>query len=114
VTPTENIRPDGLLRLLNAATGADYDMKDLVRAGERAVNAERLFINGAGFNAKDDTLPLRILKEPVPEGPARGQVCELDRMLPEYYRLRGWNREGRPTDAKLEELGLRQTAAPRN
>ncbi len=106
VTPTKDIRPEGLLRLLNAATGAGYDMDALIRAGERTVNAERLFINRAGFAAKDDTLPVRILKEPLPDGPARGQVCELDQMLPEYYRLRGWDDNGRPTASRLRELGL--------
>ena len=107
VTPTEDIRPEGLLRLLNAATGAGYDMDSLVRAGERTVNAERVFLNRAGFTAKDDTLPKRILEEPLPGGPAGGQVCELDRMLPEYYRLRGWDDDGRPAAHKLEELGLK-------
>jgi len=112
VTPTEDIRPDGLLRLLNAATGAEYDVEELVRAGERIVNAERLFINGAGFSAKDDTLPLRILKEPLPDGPAKGEMCELDRMLPEYYELRGWDAEGHPTAHTVHELGLKLPAAP--
>jgi len=114
VSPTEDIRPHGLLRLLNAATGAEYDLEELVRAGERTVNAERLFINGAGFSAKDDTLPRRILEQPLPDGPAKGQVCELDRMLPEYYQLRGWDIEGRPTDVKVDELGLRPVATFRN
>jgi len=114
VSPTEDIRPQGLLRLLNAATGAGYDLEELVRAGERTVNAERLFINGAGFSAKDDTLPRRILEQPLPDGPAKGQVCELDRMLPEYYQLRGWDIEGRPTDVKVDELGLRPVATFRN
>ncbi len=113
VTPTEDIRPQGLLRLLNAATGAGYDLVELVRAGERAVNAERVFINGAGFTAKDDTLPMRILEEPLPDGPAKGQVCELDRMLPAYYQLRGWDTEGRPADFKLDELGLKPVAFSR-
>ena len=114
VSPTEDIRPQGLLRLLNAATGAGYDLEELVRAGERTVNAERLFINGAGFSAKDDTLPRRILEQPLPDGPAKGQVCELDRMLPEYYQLRGWDIEGRPTYVKVDELGLRPVATFRN
>ncbi len=114
VTPTEDIRPQGLLHLLNAATGAGYDLEELVRAGERTVNAERLFINRAGFTAKDDTLPVRILEEPLPDGPARGQVCELDRMLPQYYQLRGWDTDGCPTASKLHELGLKAATPPRN
>jgi aldehyde:ferredoxin oxidoreductase len=106
VTPTEDIRPVGLVRLLNAATDAGYDLNALVQAGERIVNAERLFLVKAGFSRKDDSLPLRILQTPLPDGPAKGRVCELDKMLPLYYALRGWDNDGRPTDAKLSELGL--------
>jgi aldehyde:ferredoxin oxidoreductase len=106
VTPTRDIRPEGIRRLLNAATGADYALDDLVRAGERIFNAERLFLVKAGFGVKDDSLPPRIVKEPMPVGPARGQVCELDRMLPDYYRLRGWDEEGRPLPEMLKGLGL--------
>jgi aldehyde:ferredoxin oxidoreductase len=47
-----------------------------------------------------------LLHEPLPEGPAKGKVCELDDMLPEYYSLRGWDKDGVPEKAKLTELGL--------
>lgn len=107
VTPTEDIRPEGLLRLLNAATGFGYDMDSLVRTGERVINAERIFLVRAGFSAADDSLPPRILTEPLPAGPAKGQVCELDEMLPVYYRLRGWTADGSPATFKLNELGLK-------
>lgn len=60
----------------------------------------------AGFTAEDDTLPKRFLEEPMPEGPTKGHVCKLAEMLPEYYELRGWDSEGKPTEAKLRELGL--------
>jgi aldehyde:ferredoxin oxidoreductase len=108
VTPTLDIRPIGILDLLNAATGANYDMDRLMEAGERIINAERLFLTRAGFSAKDDTLPPRILSEEVPEGPSKGNVCHLDEMLPEYYRLRGWDENGIPTKETLRRLGLNQ------
>ena len=106
VTPTRDIRPDGLLKLLNAATGAKYDVDALVRAGERIISLERLFLKRAGFGAKDDALPKRITGEPLPDGPAKGHVCELNRMLPEYYTLRGWTDDGGPGDETLKTLGL--------
>ena len=106
VTPTKDIRPAGILKLLNASTGYKYDLKALMRAGERIVNAERLFLVKAGFRAKDDSLPPRIVKEPLPDGPGKGHVCELEQMLPIYYQLRGWDSEGQPVESKLEELGL--------
>jgi aldehyde:ferredoxin oxidoreductase len=58
------------------------------------------------LSAKDDTLPRRILEEPIPAGPAKGKVARLGEMLPEYYRLRGWTAEGIPTPEKLKELDL--------
>ena len=106
VTPTRDIRPQGIMELLNAATGAGYDLDELVRAGERIFNAERLFLVRAGFNRKDDTLPPRMLKEPMPDGPGKGMVCHLEEMLEEYYPVRGWTPEGVPTPEKLRELGL--------
>ncbi|HYR01783.1 MAG TPA: aldehyde ferredoxin oxidoreductase C-terminal domain-containing protein, partial [Syntrophobacteria bacterium] len=106
VTPTRDIRPQGIMELLNAATGAGYDLDELVRAGERIFNTERLFLVRAGFNRKDDTLPPRMLKEPMPDGPGKGMVCHLEEMLEEYYPVRGWTPEGVPTPEKLRELGL--------
>jgi aldehyde:ferredoxin oxidoreductase len=108
VTQTRDIRPNGLLRLLNAATGFDYDMDSLMAAAERGINAERLFLVRAGFDAADDTLPQRIVAEPMPEGPAKGHVCELDKMLPPYYELRGWDEDGRPTAETIRTLALDQ------
>lgn len=106
VTPTRDIRPIGILRLLNAATGFGYSMEELVRAGERIVNLERYILSRMGFSSKDDTLPPRITQEPMPTGPAKGEVCELHKMLPIYYRLRGWDENGIPTEDKLRELGI--------
>lgn len=106
VTPTRDIRPIGILRLLNAATGFGYSMEELVRAGERIVNLERYLLSRMGFSSKDDTLPPRITQEPMPTGPAKGEVCELHKMLPIYYRLRGWDENGIPTEDKLRELGI--------
>ncbi|RLB73399.1 MAG: aldehyde ferredoxin oxidoreductase [Deltaproteobacteria bacterium] len=106
VTQTRDIRPEGILELLNAATGADYTMTLLMQCAERIINAERLFLVRAGFSAKDDTLPIRILHEPLSDGPAKGQVCELERMLPVYYDLRGWTVDGIPHAKTLAQLQL--------
>ena len=106
MTQTRDIRPEGILELLNAATGADYTMTLLMQCAERIINAERLFLVRAGFSAKDDTLPIRILHEPLSDGPAKGQVCELERMLPVYYDLRGWTVDGIPHAKTLAQLQL--------
>ena len=106
VRPDETIKPDGIKDLLNAATGLDYSLDDVCTAGERIFNAERLFLVKAGFSRHDDGLPLRMVSEPMPEGPAKGMVCHLHEMIDAYYRLRGWDQNGIPGPAKLKELGL--------
>jgi len=92
--------------MLRTATGWDLSDDEIMKAGDRIWNIEKLFNMSQGFTKKDDTLPPRILTVPLPSGPAKGKVCELDVMLPEYYQLRGWDTEGIPTKDKLGELGL--------
>ncbi len=103
---TFGIGLEEILPQLSAATGVQYTLADLLKIGERIWNLERLWNERAGWTGKDDTLPKRILEEPLPSGPAKGQVNRLGEMLPEYYRLRGWDAEGRITREKLQELGL--------
>ena len=55
---------------------------------------------------KDDTLPTSILTEPATCDSAKGLVCRLDEMLPEYYKLRGWDESGVPLAKTLKRLGL--------
>lgn len=62
-----------------------------------------------GDGKEYDTLSKKLLEEPMPEGPAKGQIVKLHGMLPEYYKLRGWIK-GRPTRTKLEEFGLKWLA----
>jgi aldehyde:ferredoxin oxidoreductase len=93
--------------LIETATGIDMGgYRGFMRTGERIFNQERLFNLKAGLTGKDDTLPKRMLEEPMPDGPAKGMVVHLSEMLPEYYRLRGWSPEGVPTSTRLRELGL--------
>jgi aldehyde:ferredoxin oxidoreductase len=73
-------------------------------AAERVYNLERMFLLKAG--STEDTLPPRMLDEPLPDGPAKGHVSRLDEMLPEFYKVRGWDENGVPTKEKLAELGL--------
>lgn len=97
---------DHFLPVLESATGAGYDRESLLRAGERIWNQERLFNLKAGLTKNDDSLPNRILKDPMPVGPAEGHVVDLEAMLSEYYQARGWDKNGVITQDKLLELGL--------
>ena len=93
--------------ILESATGVDFGGVDaLNKIGERIFTLERLFNLKAGLSAKDDTLPKRFLKEPMPEGPSKGQVFEQDQILPEYYRIRGWDENGVPGPDKLKDLNI--------
>jgi aldehyde:ferredoxin oxidoreductase len=92
--------------LLSAVTGWSYTAESVREVGERIWNAERCFnILSFGDGRRYDTLPKRLLEEPMPEGPAKGYVVRLDEMLREYYELRGWV-EGRPTYETLKRLDL--------
>jgi aldehyde:ferredoxin oxidoreductase len=98
------IFPLRLSEMMAYTTGEGYTAEEVLKAGERVYNLERMFVLKAGSTV--DTLPPRMLNEPLPDGPAKGMVSQLDKMLPEYYKIRGWDEKGYPTKEKLEELGL--------
>ncbi|MBC7131386.1 hypothetical protein H5T51_09320 [Candidatus Bathyarchaeota archaeon] len=100
-------------KLLHSATGIEKfkDSRYLWLLGERIFNLERAFNLREGLDASHDTMPERILKEPVPRPPSKGQIFELDVLLKDYYKARGWNEKGVPTKEKLDELGLSEVSA---
>ena len=89
----------------NAMTGLNYTAEELLRCGERIYNLERYYNNLAGFREGSDYLPERFLKEPSTAPGSEGQVCELDLMLEEYYKARGWV-NGVVPEEKLKELEI--------
>ncbi|MBK7664694.1 MAG: aldehyde ferredoxin oxidoreductase family protein [Sterolibacteriaceae bacterium] len=91
---------------LATALEGDWSMDKLNLVGERIWNMERQFNNAAGFTSLDDNLPPRLTTEPAKTGPAKGLVNGLATMLPEYYRVRGWDADGRPTPETSARLGL--------
>jgi aldehyde:ferredoxin oxidoreductase len=96
-------------RLISAATGWNINEDELKLIGERIWNLTRMINVREGFVRKDDALPKRIASDPLPEGKANGYVVkpeDFEIMVNDYYKLRGWDSEGRPTKEKLEQLGL--------
>jgi aldehyde:ferredoxin oxidoreductase len=89
-----------------AACGEEFTLENLGLIGERIWNLERDFNNKAGFTAKDDSLPKRLLTEPAKTGPAKGLVNKLPEMLPKYYEERGWNADGTLKPETRARLGL--------
>jgi len=97
----------GFIEMTNALYGEEvYTPESIVEASERILTLEKLFNTKAGLTKADDTLPPRLLNEPIPDGPSKGHVNKLHEMLPEYYELRGWDAEGVPKAETLKALGL--------
>ncbi len=90
--------------LYREAVGSDESDEDILLKGERIWNLEKQFNIAAGV--EKDTLPPRLLRDELPEGPATGKVNRLHEMLKEYYALRGWTEEGVPTEEKLKALHI--------
>lgn len=99
-----------LAEIYTAVTGIKMTPEELRLAGERINNLGRLINVREGFSRKDDTLPYKVMHVPIPdEGVSKGSYVsqeELDLLLDDYYKVRGWTRDGIPTIEKLNELGM--------
>jgi aldehyde:ferredoxin oxidoreductase len=92
---------------ITAITGMAMSPEKIEEIGDRISNLERLFALREGFRGKsDDIVPARFIEEELPFGESKGERLDLESMLGEYYRVRGWDEEGIPTARKLKELGL--------
>jgi aldehyde:ferredoxin oxidoreductase len=91
--------------VLEAVTGEPWTVERVAQTGERITNLQRVFSLKCGITGADDRLPKRLLEGPD-EGGHAGRVPDMAVLLPDYYRERGWDKNGRPTPQKLEELGL--------
>ncbi len=99
------LTPSDMVRAISGATGWDYDVSSIFTTGERIFNLQRAFNNRFGITRHDDTLPKRVMTGVI-GGPAEGFVPNLEEQLQEYYKLRGWEPDGRPSRQKLMDLGL--------
>ena len=99
-----------LIETLNAVTGWDTDMQEILEVGERRVNMMRAFNAREGIGRESDTLPKKMFDQPLKGGRSDGLAldkAEWDAALDEYYRLCEWDtKTGFPTRNKLEALGL--------
>ncbi len=101
-----------MAKIYNATTGIDVTPQELELAGERIQALAKLINTREGLTRKDDTLPWKVMNQPISDdGPAKGAVVtpdELNLMLDDYYQARGYDKQGIPTKAKLQELGLEE------
>ena len=106
--------PTYFSRLLSTCTGWATTPQDIMKLGKKTFTLLKAYTIRQGLARKDDHLPDRFYTEPLPEGPAKGAVLsrgEIDKLLDEYYELRGWDKKsGLPTQEKLAELGLSDIA----
>lgn len=108
------IATENTANLLSGATGLEFSPDDILKAGERINNLATAFNVREGFSRKDDTLPERLMTEPLKGGASKGHYIskdDLNQMLDDYYSARGWDlATGAPTRTKLTELGLAYAA----
>jgi aldehyde:ferredoxin oxidoreductase len=104
---------ENYVKMINSITGWNFTLADVEGIGERIYNLERAFNCREGVSRKDDALPFRTSRQPIPDGPSKGMHTPPDEfkgMLEEYYRLRGWDTNGIPTGEKLMALDLPEAA----
>ena len=103
------------VQLISHATGWDFSVADFRTSGERIYNLMRAFCVREGITREADTLPGRLMEDPLPAGPAEGMVIDketLEGLKDAYYEMRGWDKKtGKPTAEKLAELGLEDITA---
>jgi aldehyde:ferredoxin oxidoreductase len=109
---TGRVGPNAISRWIGAVCGWEMNMPKLLLTGERLFNLKRMYNVRLGITGKDDILPPR-LREGKPDGKAKGMVPPMEKILPEFYKLRGWDENGIPLPEKLQELGLAKYAAGR-
>ena len=104
------VGPTLISRLYSSLTGIDLTPEEIMKAGERAWNLQKLFNIKHGESREDLDFPKRFYDEPQGAGPAKGRTLDrqaVKKVLEEYFEARGWDREtGMPTEKKLTELGL--------
>lgn len=109
------LSPRDYCDLVNAVTGLDWTMEDMMLFARRASNLEKAFNSiHAGFTREDDLPPARYMNEPVKTGPFIGERLdkgEFNKMLDKYYELHNWDiKTGLQTRTCLVELGLEEIA----
>ncbi len=100
---------DRIAPILTKATGIEFTPDKLMFIGERIHNSARLYNLNNGRTGKDDTLPGRFFNEEMTAGLLKGKKMTrefFNDLLQKYYKVRGWNELGVPTNVKLKELGL--------
>ncbi|NOY70106.1 MAG: aldehyde ferredoxin oxidoreductase family protein [Deltaproteobacteria bacterium] len=95
--------------IVNAVTGFNYSLDEVLTIGKRVWYAKRGLTNLFGARAADDHLPARLMT-PINDGPTEGSIPDMNKMLSEFYALRGFNENGVPKRGVLESMDLADLA----
>jgi len=104
-----DFQPDVMAELLSSALEKTVTVADLTAIGRRIWTLTRMLNVREGFGRKDDTVPLRVLNDPLKGGVTSGRTLrreDFEKMLSEYYSIAGWDEQGVPTEKTLAEVGL--------
>jgi aldehyde:ferredoxin oxidoreductase len=96
-----------LSEVLSSLFGETWSIEDFKEVGLRIMCQERLFNMREGITREDDTLPKRLLKEPKPDGPTKGEVVPLEELKDSYYKAMAFDPStGNPTDSLLKKMDI--------
>lgn len=98
--------PDIMCEMVEAYTGIGLTPEKLIASGERTFNLEWLFNVQNGVFM--DNLPAKFTT-PIAEGPSSGAFIseeDVTRMKSDYFKARGWDENGIPTEKTKKRLGL--------
>ncbi len=101
--------PKETVEMVQAVTGWDVTLDELMELGERRINMLRAFNTREGFDRKNDSLPSKFFEPLKGTGPTAGvsvDKAQLEAAIDQYYQMMHWTERGIPTTKRLEELGL--------
>jgi aldehyde:ferredoxin oxidoreductase len=98
-----------VVKVLSSLFGKTWSAPDIKEVGVRVMCQERLFNMREGITEKEDSLPARLLAEPKPDGPTKGEVVPLKELKKAYYSVMGYDlATGNPPDVLLTKLGIKK------
>ncbi|MCA9988794.1 MAG: aldehyde ferredoxin oxidoreductase family protein, partial [Anaerolineales bacterium] len=101
--------PQHMAQLMSGATGWDVDVEEISSIGQRRVNMMRAYNAREGLSRDNDTLPAKLLRQPLSGGRSDGiklDEAELETAKAQYYEMAGWDDNGTPTRETLSSMGL--------
>ncbi len=82
--------------LLQAGTGLKFTEDVVNKSLRNTIDNDRRMNIDFGITHEDDTLPRRFTHEPLKEGDSKNQVVLVDKMVKDYYKVKGWDEKGVP------------------